>query len=59
MAATTIWMERTHVGAVGEDWALSAAERLLVAGRAPWFYAMSLAWPAQLTFKLNGGGWTA
>jgi tetratricopeptide (TPR) repeat protein len=50
MALGTIWMERHHVGAAGADWALSAAERCLVAGRALWFYAGKLLWPARLTF---------
>jgi protein O-mannosyl-transferase len=50
LAAVTVLMERHHVGAVGEDWALSPVERVLVAGRALWFYAGKLAWPVDLTF---------
>lgn len=46
----TAWMERSHVGAVGDTWNLSPAERVLVAGRALWFYATKLVWPAELTF---------
>ncbi len=46
----TVWMERHRVGAVGPEWDLSAAERLLVAGRALWFYAAKLLWPSDLTF---------
>jgi tetratricopeptide (TPR) repeat protein len=50
LASHTVWLERTHVGAEGESWALSAPERLLVAGRAFWFYAAHVAWPAGLSF---------
>ncbi|MCP4205294.1 MAG: tetratricopeptide repeat protein [bacterium] len=47
----TAWLERTHVGATGDLWALTPVERLLVAGRAVWFYAAKLAWPARLSFN--------
>ena len=46
----TVYLERTHVGASGQEWALGAAGRVLVAGRALWFYACKLAWPAKLVF---------
>ena len=46
----TVWMERHRVGAVGAEWELSAAERVLVAGRALWFYAAKLLWPSGLSF---------
>jgi protein O-mannosyl-transferase len=48
--ALTSWMERFHVGATGGDWALGAAERLQVAGRAAWFYLGKLVWPHPLMF---------
>ena len=47
---TTAWMERVHVGAQGADWSLSFVERLLVAGRATWFYAGKLLVPTDLIF---------
>jgi tetratricopeptide (TPR) repeat protein len=50
LGLVTVWVERHKVGAQGPDWALAPAERLLVAGRALWFYAGTLAWPANLTF---------
>ncbi|MBI2827339.1 MAG: tetratricopeptide repeat protein [Planctomycetia bacterium] len=50
MAGVTVWMEKSTVRAVGEDWNLSAIERMLVAGRALWFYAGKLVWPAELNF---------
>jgi len=49
-ALWTAWLETHHVGATGEEWNLSAVGRFLVAGRALWFYAGKLVWPANLTF---------
>jgi protein O-mannosyl-transferase len=46
----TAWLERTHVGASGSEWALGAADRAGIAGRAIWFYLGKLAWPADLAF---------
>ncbi|MGE0480717.1 MAG: tetratricopeptide repeat protein [Phycisphaerae bacterium] len=51
----TVWMELhnlagTGAGARGPDWDLSATQRVLVAGRAFWFYLGKLAWPAELVF---------
>jgi tetratricopeptide (TPR) repeat protein len=50
LASVTVWMEKTHVGASGEEWSLSLVQRLLIAGRALWFYAGKLAWPHPLVF---------
>ena len=44
------WIERTYIGASGGDFALSGVERVLVAGRAIWFYLGKLLWPAGLNF---------
>ena len=38
LALVTIWMERSHVGARGAPWDLSPLARVLIAGRALWFY---------------------
>jgi len=62
LALVTSWLERTHVGASGPDWALSVLDRCLIAGRALWFYAGKLVWPANLTFiyprwHLDPGVW--
>jgi tetratricopeptide (TPR) repeat protein len=46
----TRWVEKSRIGAEGADWALSLPQRLEVAGRALWFYAGKLLWPAKLTF---------
>jgi tetratricopeptide (TPR) repeat protein len=47
---TTAWVEREHVGATGEVFDLSSAQRVLLAGRACWFYLGKLVWPADLAF---------
>ena len=48
--AATAWIERTRIGAEGALFAITAAGRVLVAGRAIWFYLGKLAWPADLIF---------
>ncbi len=48
--AATAWIERTRVGAEGALFALSGTGRVLVAGRALWFYLGKLLWPADLVF---------
>jgi tetratricopeptide (TPR) repeat protein len=58
----TVWLEKHHVGAKGLDWSLSFVERILIAGRALWFYAEKLVWPIDLTFiyprwKIDPGLW--
>ena len=46
----TAWFERTILAAQGAEYALSATERFLLAGRAVWFYFAKLVWPANLAF---------
>ncbi len=46
----TAWVERTLIGAEGDDFAFSIVERCLIAGRAIWFYLGKLFWPADLIF---------
>ncbi|HVW20391.1 MAG TPA: tetratricopeptide repeat protein [Opitutaceae bacterium] len=46
----TAWVEHSVVGAQGGDFGLGPAGRLLVAGRALWFYLAKLLWPAHLAF---------
>ena len=46
----TIWEQRFHSGALGPDWSQSGPERLIIAGRAVWFYLGKLAWPHPLIF---------
>jgi Flp pilus assembly protein TadD len=47
----TAWIERTFIGAVGEPYRLTAIERVLVAGRAIWFYFAKIVWPVDLSFN--------
>src|SRR5213079_56182 len=51
LGALTAWMEHHLIGAVGSEWGFSAAERVLIAGRALWFYAGKVLWPAGLAFN--------
>lgn len=60
--AMTIWVEHTLIGARGDAFALSAVDRLLVSGRAWWFYLTTIAWPSNLIFNyprwdVSGGVW--
>jgi len=59
---TTAWVERTLIGAEGADFALTFGQRVLLAGRAVWFYFGKLFWPAGLTFiyprwEIDAGVW--
>ncbi|MGA2241790.1 MAG: tetratricopeptide repeat protein [Verrucomicrobiota bacterium] len=62
LCLVTAWLEKNHVGAKGPEWAISFPERCLIAGRALWFYAGKLFWPANLCFvyprwQLNCSSW--
>lgn len=46
----TAWLEKTHVGASGEVFAFTASQRVMIAGRAAWFYWLKLLWPHPLVF---------
>jgi tetratricopeptide (TPR) repeat protein len=46
----TIWEQQFHSGAVGPDWSQSRPERLVIAGKAVWFYLGKLLWPHPLIF---------
>ena len=61
-ALTTIWLERAQIGAVGDEWGFTIADRCLIAGRALWFYLAKLIWPAELAFmyprwEIDAGAW--
>jgi len=47
---STAVLEKESVGASGPEWQLSLADRVLVAGRALWFYAGKLTSPTELIF---------
>jgi tetratricopeptide (TPR) repeat protein len=51
LSIVTIRMELTNVRAVGPEWDLSIAERILIAGRALWFYVYKIFVPINLTFS--------
>jgi tetratricopeptide (TPR) repeat protein len=60
----TAWVERTPqlIGAQGADYALTLPQRLLLAGRVPWFYAGKVLWPSDLMFfyprwNIDPGEW--
>ena len=46
----TIWEQKFHSGAVGAEWNQSLAEKLVLAGKVPWFYLGKLARPDPLIF---------
>jgi tetratricopeptide (TPR) repeat protein len=50
MGSLTLWMETHHVGTRFYEWDLSVVDRILIAGRAIWFYAAKLAFPFELLF---------
>jgi len=50
LGLNTARLEVTHVGAKGPEFDLTPPQRVLVAGRALWFYAGKLAWPDPLVF---------
>jgi len=52
----TAWVERTYIEAEGAEFMLSAAQRVLIAGRVVCFYVWKLIWPVSLTF--NYPRWT-
>jgi tetratricopeptide (TPR) repeat protein len=49
-SAWTIWEQRFHARAIGPDWVQTFPERLIIAGKAVWFYLGKLAWPHPLIF---------
>ena len=46
----TIFEQKFHAGAIGAEWAQTWPDRLIIAGRAIWFYVAKLAWPHPLIF---------
>jgi len=49
-AAWTIWEQRFHARAVGDEWAQTGVERFIIAGQDIWFYLGKLLWPNPLIF---------
>ncbi len=50
LGCLTIWVEKHHVGAAGQEWNMPLVDRFLVAGRALWFYVGKLLWPDPIVF---------
>ncbi|MGO9244983.1 MAG: tetratricopeptide repeat protein [Verrucomicrobiia bacterium] len=51
MSALTVIEQRGHIQRESTvEWNLGMAERLVIAGKAVWFYASKVLWPARLTF---------
>lgn len=50
MGLVTMWVEKNHVGAAGQEWHFSWLERCQIAGRAWWFYLGKLLCPYPLDF---------
>ena len=46
----TIWEQKFHAGAMGAEWAQTPLQRVIIAGRAIWFYLGKLVWPDPLVF---------
>jgi protein O-mannosyl-transferase len=46
----TVLEQKFHAGAIGDEWAQTWPDRLIIAGRAIWFYVAKLAWPHPLIF---------
>ena len=58
----TAWVERNFIGASGAAFELPFIDRLLIAGRVPWFYAAKVLWPVDLIFmyphwKIDAAVW--
>ncbi|HUJ45415.1 MAG TPA: tetratricopeptide repeat protein [Opitutaceae bacterium] len=49
-SAWTIWEQKFHSGALGQDWNQSLLERVVLSGRVFWFYLGKLLWPHPLIF---------
>jgi hypothetical protein len=64
LAAVTVWMEKHHVGASGNEWALSIGDRVSIAGQSLCFYVSKLIVPMNLSFvyprwEIPASGWWA
>ncbi len=62
LALHTAYLEKYRVGTHGPEWHMSIAERVLIAGRAVWFYAWKIVWPDPIIFnyprwKVDASAW--
>jgi tetratricopeptide (TPR) repeat protein len=62
VAIVTMWVQKHHVIAAGDEFNYSFIERMLIAGRVFWFYIYKLFLPERLSFayplwNINSGVW--
>lgn len=50
LGSITVWVETYCTGARGAGWPFTTFDRVLIAGRAVWFYGAKLVWPEKLAF---------
>jgi len=50
MGLVTMWVEKNHVGAAGQEWDFTLLERFVLTGRMLCFYLGKLFWPYPLMF---------
>jgi tetratricopeptide (TPR) repeat protein len=58
----TRYVDKVYIAATGPEFALTLLQRIVLAGRTPWFYASKLLWPVNLIFfyprwKIDAGEW--
>ena len=46
----TAWVEKKYIGATGSEFDFSIVYRVIIAGRAIWFYLEKIFWPLDLIF---------
>jgi protein O-mannosyl-transferase len=49
-SAWTVWEQKYHSGAIGQDWSQGFWEHIAIAGKVFWFYLAKLIWPHPLIF---------
>ena len=50
VSAWTIWEQKFHSGALGQDWNQTWLQRVVLSGKVFWFYLGKLLWPHPLIF---------
>jgi tetratricopeptide (TPR) repeat protein len=50
MSVLTVFEQRGQISRAGQEWPPSLTERVILAGKALWFYASKVVWPADLIF---------
>lgn len=50
LGSLSLWMEKTHVGAMGSEFEYTFVQKILIAGRVFWFYIGKLIGPVSLSY---------